>query len=263
MNDTIAPLPEPESNTAPRRSKRGLALVIIVVFCAVAFLIFRSTARVPPVMILQDGLPSPRRSFGIVSRLPLRLQQFVYRVKYGVLGPPKAVSLNATIWYVSVPTAASIPFSLGKPEFADTNGLRVWLISTNDLLAVPSAFSSETLFAPRISTAHGIRASMAMTKTAFVNGKQQPVGLTLDCLPYVHSDSIDLAMRLTLTDIVTNQINGGITPTNAAISIQTNCYAALRIQIPHGSGVFIFQENARGSEGRGVMLSASTPRTKK
>jgi len=145
--------------------------------------------------------------------------------------------------------------------------LQVWILATNDLqkayLHAASLSEIRQLSSPRISTAHGIRASLSVTHMLAINGRQTPIGLTLDCLPYVRKKSIDLTTLVTVTEAITNTIRDGLSSTNAAISVQTNCFIALRMQIPSGAGAFILQESAEGSSGKGVFISFSLPRTKR
>jgi len=270
MNDTSAPTQGDIPGTAPRRSKRKLALAIIAILGVGLglFLIVRPTAVVPNVTILPNGLPSARRSFGILSRLPPSAQHFGYRVKQGLFGSPEQINLNASILHFELPAQTICSkLSLGKADLAGTNGLQVWILATNDLqkayLHAASLSEIRQLSSPRISTAHGIRASLSVTHMLAINGRQTPIGLTLDCLPYVRKKSIDLTTLVTVTEAITNTIRDGLSSTNAAISVQTNCFIALRMQIPSGAGAFILQESAEGSSGKGVFISFSLPRTKR
>src|SRR5262245_54968812 len=119
MNDTSAPVPAAASDAAPRRSKRRLVLAIMALVCVGVgvFLILRRAPPTANVMVLKDGFPSPRRSFGILSRLPPSAQHFVYRVKYKLFGSPQSVNLNAFILHFELPSPSiSSRLSLGKAD---------------------------------------------------------------------------------------------------------------------------------------------------
>jgi hypothetical protein len=270
MNDTSASAAEGASNAAPRRSKWKIVLAIVAILFLGAgiFWIVDPTGSVPRVVVLQNGFPSARRGLGIVSRLPPSAQQFVYRVKYQLLGPPKAVNVKTTILHFEFPpqTIAS-RLSLTKSEFTGTNGVSIWILATNELqkLYLHAAALSEIqqISSPQFSTAHGIRASTAVTRMLSIHGKQRPVGLTLDALPYVRKDSLDLSLLLSVIEAVTNTVSNPSSATDALVSIRTNCFVALRMQIPDGSGAFILQENAGRSGGKGVFITPSVARTKK
>ena len=216
-------------------------------------------------MILHDGFPTPRRSLGIFSRLPPSALALCSRIKYELFGPRRAVDLKTSILQFELPPE-TIELSLGKPEFADTNGLRIWILKTNDLHAayLDATRLSEIrlLGAPALRTLHGVPASISATKTVSIHGAQNAVGLTLDCLPYVRRDWIDLALRLTITEVASNDVSHSFVVTNS-ISIQTNSLHALRMQIPNGSGAFILHETANHSAGTGVFISPSSPPAKK
>lgn len=268
MNDQCEPVPESTTRRGSRRLrwKLGAAALggLFTVICA--YPILRPQPEPGSVMLL-EGFPKPRRSFGLLSRLPPAVQSRVYRVKYGLFGPPQAVNLNASILHFDLPpqTVCSI-LSMRESAFTGTNGLQVWLLATNDLqvLFLHAAEFSDTqqIASPRISTAHGIRASMSVSKSISINGVQKPLGLTVDCLPYARKHSLDLTTRMTLTEAVTSLLQGGSMSTNANIIIQTNSFGPLRIQIPDGSGVFMLHESASPSASRGVFLSPSVPRKK-
>lgn len=266
-----APAPEVGSSTAlRRRPKRNLILAIFLFVCVGAgvFLIFYRAAPEANVTVLKDGFPSPRRSLGLLSRLPASVQQFVYRVKYKLFGSPQLVNVNAFILHFELPAPTICSkLSLGKADLADTNGLQVWILATNHLqqlyLHAASLSEIQRISSPRFATGHGIRASTSVTRMVSVNGRQRPIGLTLEALPHVRKDAIDLTMLVSLTEALTNKVAAPLTATNASVSIQTNCFVALKMRVPDGSGAFILQADANRSGGKGIFLLPAAQRAQK
>src|SRR5262249_1657791 len=81
------------------------------------------------------------------------------------------------------------------------------------------------------------------------------------CLPRIHKSSTDLTVLLRVSEAVTNSL-GLETPAsaNGLVSVVTNLDVALRLQIPHGSGVLLLDEShpSNAGKGTGVILSPDT-----
>ena len=91
-------------------------------------------------------------------------------------------------------------------------------------------------------------------------GSSGQVGLALDCCAQLHRDYTDLMTRITLSEIATSEAvaSNGSAP---LISVLTNLDIALRLQIPRGSGLFLFDRGARDSsrKGTGVIIDPPQP----
>jgi hypothetical protein len=67
---------------------------------------------------------------------------------------------------------------------------------------------------------------------------------------------------ITLSELVTNQAaaSGGST---SLISIQTNLDTALRLQVPKGSGIFLFDRSSRDSSRKPIGVIIDPPQPKR
>jgi hypothetical protein len=148
--------------------------------------------------------------------------------------------------------AALSKLSLGPAGFSDTNGLEVWLLDAEGLKSLRDHLKetpgTELLFRPTIATADGIEGRMFQGEMISSGGSTKQVGIALSCCARVGPGTTDLITCITLSEPVTNEAvapNGS--PPLTRISIQTNLDAALRLQIPKGSGVFLLDGCSRES----------------
>ena len=229
-------------------------------------------------------LPSPRPAPFIVLRQPFhmpvllrdRLNRWIpatpnwawaWRAEEMVFGQRKPVNLYAEV--VSLPDSSRpilSSLSLDPASFSHTNGLQVWLLGANELKALRDHLKqtpgTEPSFRPRISTADGIECRLFQGQSVSFSGSTNQVGCTFGCCARVHPDSTDLMTCITLSELVTNQAAAPRGSTSL-ISIQTNLDTALRLQVPKGSGIFLFDRSSRDSSRKPIGVIIDPPQPKR
>jgi hypothetical protein len=86
-----------------------------------------------------------------------------------------------------------------------------------------------------------------------LNGSTNDVGFKMDCLARVRSQSTDLFVNVTLSELLTNPVVTAAAPRSATlVSIRTNLDIAARLQVPKGSGVLLL-DGAPGEANRKVL----------
>ena len=185
---------------------------------------------------------------------------WVWRVEETVVGQRKPVNVYAEVVSLADPSPATLSsVALGPASFSHTNGLQVWLLGADELKALRARLKqtpeTEPSFRPRMSTADGIECQMFQGQSIALGGSTNQVGLTLGCCARVHPDHTDLTACIALSELVTNDA-AGLGGSAPLISIQTNLDTALRLQIPKGRGVFLFDQSAResGRKSIGVII---------
>jgi len=170
---------------------------------------------------------------------------WAWRVEQAVFGKRKPVNIYAQVIELGEPPNLSLSNLLGgPPSFSDTNGLQVWLLGADRCKRLGEQLrqsaGTAVLCQSRISTADGIDNKLFQGTSITVNGTNKLVGLTFACFARVHRDSTDLIACLSYSQAVTNAFDmlGGSSVSNG-VSVQTNLDAALRLQIPKGSGFFL------------------------
>jgi len=198
---------------------------------------------------------------------------WVWRLKQSLFGPTKAIELDSAIFELAGRTISEKPdYPLGKPDFTNTNGLQVWIIHKEELLALRRSLlqapGNNLISQPRVSTAHGVQATLSVGYTVPVAGTQGWSGVVMDFSPRVRADCIDLTTVTAITEAVTNDVTtnvSGLTQSTNFVSIRTNLALAARFQIPKGSGVFLLNKDQDGTNGKpiGILISATQPQPKK
>jgi hypothetical protein len=193
---------------------------------------------------------------------------WAWRLEQVVFGQRKPVNIYAEIVSLASSTrVADFGLDGGARSFTDTNSLQVWLLSPEQLKALREHLrqtgGAEVVARPRISTAEGIQSSLFQGQTVSLGGPSRRVGLAIDCCALVHADAIDLTARISLSELVTNQ---SVAPHEfsplAEVSVQTNLDAAVRLQVPKGNGIFLFDGSFResGRKPVGVLIEPPQPK---
>ena len=212
-------------------------------------------------MALPNGIPPQKPT--LIERWIPPTWGWAWRLKELILGRIKPIELKAAIFhYGDLSNSVSPLFLLGEPQFANTNGLQIWILSEDELDAVCRGLEqtpgNEILARPRVVTGDGIECRLYVGTTLSIDGTQRAVGLNADFLPRLRRDSTDLFVVITHTAAVTNQATAttGL-PIARSISVRTNVAVAARIQIPKGSGAFLFNDDRGATNGRGVAVIIS------
>jgi hypothetical protein len=207
---------------------------------------------------------------GIVPYKPSVIHRWIpptwgwfWRLKESLLGRTKVIALNTTIFDCQglsndVLSALSLP----QPDFSDTNGLQVWVMHDSELGALRRRLEQTpgnlVLFSPRVITGDRVGTRLSATAAVFIDGAPRDVGLTTDFLPLIHREATDLSTMLAHTMAVTNYAD-------ASISVRTNFSVAARIQVPIGSGIFMFKAGHSDTNRNsiGIVISVNVPKARK
>ena len=244
-----------------------MLLVLVLACVAVGVLVSLRSPKPEPFIVLGQPFQMPVTLRDWLDRwIPQTAGwAWAWRVEETVFGQRKPVTLNLEV--VSL-TSSSRPaltgLALGTASASLTNGLQVWLLGADQLKALRQHLKqtpgAETVSRPRMSTADGIEGGMFIGQPVSFAGSSGQVGLALDCCAQLHRDYTDLMTRITLSEIATSEAvaSNGSAP---LISVLTNLDIALRLQIPRGSGLFLFDRGARDSsrKGTGVIIDPPQP----
>jgi hypothetical protein len=249
-----------------RRFKaRGLLFVsfaLLVVAAGLAFA-FRSPP-LAPVIVVSQPYQLPAHQPSLFNRLvPIQPSwAWLWRLKQAVVRPAK---VNVECRVTAFPNGPDLRSALvlNPPDFTATNGVQVWLLGDGELKRLRSACESipgaEFPFAPRISTADGIEASLFSGSTLVLNCATNETGLMFNCFPRVYRDRTIRSTVVRLSETVTNE--PAATAGAPVVSLRTNLALAARVQIPRNGGVFLL-DAAPGEAARrrmGVIISAKVP----
>ncbi|MCX6927374.1 MAG: hypothetical protein NT154_29840 [Verrucomicrobia bacterium] len=244
-----------------------LLMVLVLVCVAVGVLVSLRSPRPAPFIVFRQPFQMPVPLRDRLGRLIPKTAGWgwAWRVEETVFGRRKPVILNLEV--VSLTDSfrpALTGLSLGPASSSLTNGLQVWLLGADQLKALRQHLKqtpgAETVSRPRMSTGDGMECGMFIGESVSLAGSPRQVGLALGCCPQLHRDFTDLMTRITFSELVTNQAvaSSGSLP---LISVQTNLDTALRLQIPKGSGIFLFDRGARGASRKatGVIIDPPQP----
>ena len=254
-----------QSSTFPWR-----LLVLLLLACvAVGVLVNLRSPQSAPFIVLRQPfhMPLPLRD-RLTRWIPVTPHwAWAWRLEEAVFGKHKPVNLSAEVISLtdsSSPTLSSL--ALGPPSFSHTNGLQVWLLGTDQLKTLHEhlkpAPGTDPPLRPRISTADGMECWLFQGQSVLLSGSPSQVGLSLGCCARVHPDYTDLMTCITLSELVTNEaVAAGESP--PLVSIQTNLDTSLRLRIPKGSGIFLFDRSApdSGRKTIGVIIDPPQPKS--
>jgi len=245
------------------------AILLLLVFAGMGlFVVLRPSPPAVLVLPLPNGWPAPKPP--MLGRWRVVVPGWLWRLRDSLRGPRKVIRLDAAMIGFRDSPESGLGLWLGAPQFAETNGLQVWIVGESKLSRLRNRLerspANEMVAFPRVDTANGIRAQMFSGGAVSVQGTQRNVGLAMDFLPRVRRNSTDLTTIIALTEAMTNHMvaSAGLTESNV-VSVQTNLILAARIQIPNGSGVFLLNDSNGAMHGKriGVMISATPPQPKK
>ncbi len=284
---TPADSPDNAAPAAPTKSRSrrvaGWALLAVVVGVGLLFALSREPSPVQRGSV-PKGWPNPQGTFknSVVRRMPM----WVWRVRDWVRGPRRGVMINAQFIALESWSAEDVKrLGLGAPAFTETNGVRVWLVSSNQVQSTRLTLSlgpgATSLSSPRMQTTDGTPATM-MTGAA---GGKGPNAFSAEAVcsfePRVSGEGLDLKAILSCERTkaagaaAQNQVSvlhrGKIissppvsnTTAAAAAPITHPDPLAVRVQIRDGQGVLVLQEKRAGLGGRPLAVwiqAAPVPR---
>jgi len=238
-----------------------IGTALLFVSLGLVFIFRPSPPATAIVMPLPNGIPAQKPT--LLERWIPPTWGWAWRLKELILGRSKPITLKAALFdFGGSSNLVSPLFLLREPQFANTNGLQVWILSENELDAVCRGLEqtpgNEILARPRVSTGDGIECRLYVGTTLSIDGTQRAVGLNAHFLPRVRRDSTDLFVVITHTAAVTNQTTAttGL-PIAQSVSIRTNVAVAARIQIPKGNGAFLLNDDRGVTNGGRVAVTIS------
>lgn len=196
---------------------------------------------------------------------------WLWRLRDAIRGPLATVLVDAKIIDCTGLSDQALAGLLPEPPLAETNGLRGWILTDpalTDLKRRLEQMGGRVTENPRVQTAHAIQSSMSVGRTVSVSDASAQVGLSLDLLPLIQPDGIDLMTVFTATGVVTNRLPGGSDERTmaepagtGATSLVTNLATATRWNLPDGSGFFMLGPGASNGLRRiSVIVSATVQR---
>lgn len=196
---------------------------------------------------------------------------WLWRLHDTIRGPLATILLDTEIFDCTEISESAMATLLLEPALAETNGLGGWILdgpTLTDLKQQIKQMGGRVVNHPRVLTAHAIQSSMSVGNTIPVSGTLVQVGLAMDLLPLVQPDGTDLMSALTVTEAITNRLNGvsemRATAESTVPTIVTNLHTAARWKLPDGRGIFMLGPVASNDLRRiGVIVSATVQRPKK
>jgi hypothetical protein len=175
-------------------------------------------------------------------------------VEQSLFGKRKPVCLNGAV--ESLTDSSLSGLSLGKPGFSDSKGLQGWLLPTNKLNVIreqlKQTHGTDLLAGFRISTADGVYSHLFQGTSVPVHGVAKDGELSVGCYPRTRPDSTDLITSVTLAEALTNL---PVLPDDGLL-----LHAVLRMQIPHGSGVFLLNRASPAASAQSIGVILDLPR---
>jgi hypothetical protein len=174
-----------------------------------------------------------------------------------VFGARKPMLIQANIVsFADSPHTLLSNLAIGPPNFSNTNGLCVWLLSSNQLSALRGNFKqapgANILSKPRISTAEGIQADLFVGQSLPPGSPAKQVGLEFRCCARFRRNSSDLLTHISFSEFVTNENDGSASTPPFTTTLQTNIDTALRLQLPKGNGVFFLDQSHHESPRKNI-----------
>jgi len=256
--------------------KRLITLSCFIIVLVVGYLLVLCPAPpAPPAPVIVMPLPyriPPQKLSLFDTWVPQKPGwAWLWRLKSLIVGLQKHIHITATFIDLTNSGESFLTnAALAKPQFTNTNGLRVWLLGDKELTALRRNLErtpgTDLLTSAGITTASGMEARLFSGNTIPINGFPTSVGLSVDLLPRARRDATDVTTIITFSEAVTNQ--PGATPgpsQTGAVSMQTNLAVAARIQVPKAMGVFLLDAGSGAPHPKriGVILSITPPAPQK
>jgi hypothetical protein len=181
---------------------------------------------------------------------PVRRQ--LLRIKYWLIGPPAVVTVEAkVVRFSGTEKIFSRDLSLSSPTVVDTNGLRAWLVTSNDIVILEKLFDQSAYDISRsASTApSGMRSEMSHGTTFLI------------FLARAARQHVDLTSFITTAEVVTNQATVAGQP--ASVSLRTNAAFGSVVQLPNGRGAFLLNSPDETGRVTGVLLTTRVEKPKR
>lgn len=131
-------------------------------------------------------------------------------MRYGLLGRKKVINIDSTIINLRASNSLMVVDLLpGQPDFARSDGLRVWRLSESEVNSLRKRLKEATddhiLASSRVTTGDGAEAQIFCGSSIPINGKQQQVGFSVGLLPRIRKGITDLTAVAVFSEAETNQ----------------------------------------------------------
>jgi hypothetical protein len=241
-----------KSGLRVRRFKLVGSAILILMGVMVAIKVGRQPAETaPPVTILTEPFVIP-----VTARDRLRFtfsfsplaDQWASRLEKTLFGARKSININGDFFSISgyrLTDFESI-LGLGKPTFAQSNGLHIWFLEQARFLTVSQRLSQvpeiNFMMYPRVVAAEGTISSVFTGQSISLNGSTNNVGLSIEYYAKGKEQVTELVTTISQSELVTKRIDAvdGVEATNA-VRISTNMDVRAQLEIPRGSGVLLIQ----------------------
>ena len=243
-----SPIPKPN-----RHCRRRFALAVLGAILLVIALILALPRRPgPPFAWLTQAEMARLTQTGPFAGIKDKLMQWTAPLWKSYWNRQPQILIDSRLFTLSA--AAADQTGLGAPFVTNTDGMRAWILSPEELSSFLQRLRTtpdvSLLSRPRAQTAAGTSARTFFGDTALMAGKSVPVGLILEVSPKVRSGSIQLLLGVTSTESV------GSPATNAA-ALSTNLAVACRVLLPNSGGLVVAGGNSRDLRGTNYWLILS------
>lgn len=278
MLNTPADSPPDAAPVAPPKSwrHRGVWVALLAVAVGVALVL---VLRPEPPRVQRFAVPEgwPIQKGLLKNSLVRRMPMWVWRARDWVRGPRRGVTIAPTFVMLEEWSAGDVErLGLGAPSFAETNGVRVWLASSNQMNAARTGLlrhrGAATSSSMRVQTADGLPAMIMSGAAASGNGASLNLEITGWFDPVIRGEALDL--KAVFSCVPTQQaaastpgqasinaravVTVNSTPTNRLSSrlLVTPQFApvAVRVQLREGEEMLVVQENRAALGGKPFVI---------
>jgi hypothetical protein len=219
---------------------RRIALFISAAVVGVALLVANRPAKPSIEMFpMPAGWPNPKPT--VLNQLARQTPMWFWRLKQAVVGVPRRIDIDSIILEVEDDEVAT--GSWPPLQFVSTNDLRAWVLGQEDLRAMrkelPARAGSQIVSRPRMSTAHGVQGILSTSENRVVEGQPVRANMMVDLAPHIGRDSTVLTTILSVSEATASPLSQPNTTVLSNAPFLNRLEVALRLTIPHGSGVMI------------------------
>jgi len=251
-------------------NRRRWFLFVLLGFSCILILALLSPARrapLSPVILMNQPYAIPPAKVGFLDRIMPYGKAWapLWRLRYALFGRKQNITIQNTIIDLTGSQSLKVIDCLpGEPDFADSDGVRVWFLRDAELKELRKRLKETgdevVLDSSRVSLGDEAEAQLHSGNSITINGKPQQVGFSVDVLPRIHKRTTDLTTIVVYSEAVTNQSTARVdAPPAGSVSIQTNFALGGRFQLPRENAAIFVLRSAHGSTNQKVMALLITP----
>ncbi len=246
-----SPTPSPETPRPARRRvprRFGIVLAAILVLAIILLLLCLPSVQpkfawLTPAQAAQANRPGP------LTQLKYKLIRLAGPLMRYFPSHRPQVMINSYIFAIPAKLGETTPDASGIPN---ADGANAWILSPAELFSYQQRLKANPdvslLFSPRIMTSSGVQTRSSIGQ--LVPGYYTNVGVTLDAVPTVSGDSVNLLVNATDT-----QVSGRVMVSGTAV--ETNLSVVCRARIPNGGGLVVIcrKTGVPGGTNRWLIIS--------